>query len=91
MKKTLLAVVSIVLLGSASMANAAGDYNDVPSSDPQFQQCISYANKNYTGGNEASPIPGQTKVAAFCECMWNETSDNFRGNLAKFAETERGQ
>ncbi|MBF0424779.1 MAG: hypothetical protein HQL66_03045 [Magnetococcales bacterium] len=73
------------------MAFAAGSYNDVPSSDPQFQQCIAYANANYQGGSAASPIPGQTKAAAFCECMWNETSDDFRGNLAKFSETEKGK
>ena len=69
---------------------AAGSYNDVPSSDPQYKQCIAYANNRYEGGNEASPVPGQTKVAAYCECLWNETPDNFRGNLAKFAETDRG-
>ncbi|MEO5345379.1 MAG: hypothetical protein H7834_03245 [Magnetococcus sp. YQC-9] len=91
MKKIVVSMVSAVLLGVVSAAYAAGEYNDVPSSDPQFQSCIAYANKNYTGGNEASPIPGQTKVAAYCECMWNETSDDFRGNLAKFAETPQGR
>ena len=91
MKKYLFPIVSTLLLGITSAAFAAGGYNDVPSSDPQFQSCIAYANNNYSGGNEASPVPGQTKVAAYCECMWNETSDDFRGNLVKFAETEQGK
>lgn len=91
MNKSLTSIASIFFLSAAPMAMAAGDYNDVPSSDPQYKQCIAYANKNYDGGNVASPIPGQTKVAAFCECMWNETSDDFKGNLAKFAETAKGK
>ena len=91
MNKSLLAAASIFLIGTAPMAIAAGDYNDVSRSDPQYKSCIAYANKNYEGGNAASPIPGQTKVAAYCECMWNETSDDFKGNLAKFAETPQGK
>jgi len=86
--KSLYAVTVAML--APCMVWAAGSYNDVPSSDPQFKQCIAYANNRYEGGNEASPVPGQTKVAAYCECLWNETPDNFRGNLAKFAETDRG-
>lgn len=70
---------------------AAGGYNDVPRDDPQFKQCVAYSNKNYEGGNEPSPIRGQTKVVAFCECLWNETTEDFRGNLAKFAETPNGK
>lgn len=91
MKRPALLVSSLMLLVAVNPAFAAGNYNDVPSSDTQYKQCITYANKNYEGGNEPSPIVGQTKVAAFCECMWNETSDDFRGNLAKFAESPRGQ
>lgn len=70
---------------------AAGGYNDVPKDDPQYKQCIAYSNKHYEGGNEPSPIRGQTKAQAFCECMWNETTEDFLGNLAKFAETPNGR
>ena len=92
MQKLLFLAAMMFSMGvSASMAIAAGGYNDVPSSDYQYQQCITYANNNYTGGNEASPVPGQTKAAAFCECMWNETPDDFRGDLGKFADTTKGQ
>lgn len=89
--KALIGIASIVLLGASQAAFAAGDYNDVPSSDPQYRQCLAYSAKNYEGGNAPSPIPGQTKAAAFCECMWNETSDDFKGNLAKFSETAQGK
>lgn len=75
----------------SATAFAAGGYNDVPKDDPQYKQCISYSNKHYEGGNEPSPIRGQTKAQAFCECMWNETTEDFRGNLAKFAETPNGR
>lgn len=90
--KTLLAAVAAALIASAAApALAKGDYNDVPANDAQYLSCISYANKNYEGGSAASPIKGQTKVQAYCECMWNETPDNFRGNLAKFGETNKGK
>jgi hypothetical protein len=91
MKKSLLAVASLTLFGTVNLAFAAGDYNDVPPGDAQFRQCVSYANKNYEGGSAPSPIAGQTKVVAFCECMWNETPDDFRGNLAKFSESSAGK
>ena len=91
MKRILVSVASFSLLCATGLSYAAGDYNDVSSSDPQYQQCLAYATKNYEGGNAASPIPGQTKVAAFCECMWNETPDDFRGNLVKFSESAQGK
>ena len=91
MNKSMLTAAAVFLISAAPMAIAAGDYNDVPSSDPQYKSCISYANKNYEGGNAASPIPGQTKVAAYCECMWNETDEDFKGNLVKFAESPQGK
>lgn len=91
MNKPLLAIVTLALLGTMNVSFARGDYNDVPAGDAQYKQCISYANKNYEGGDEKSPIKGQSKVQAFCECMWNETPDDFRGNLAKFAESEKGK
>ncbi|MBS4098053.1 MAG: hypothetical protein KGZ83_14580 [Sulfuricella sp.] len=91
MNKTLLAVAALALLGTVKVAAAAGGYNDVPPGDAQFKQCVTYANKNYEGGNAKSPVPGQSKVVAFCECMWNETPDDFRGNLAKFSESDKGK
>jgi len=70
----------------------AQEYNRVPASDnAQYSQCISYVNSNYEGGSLMSPYAGQTKAAAWCTCAWNETSDDFRGNLGTFAETPRGK
>lgn len=91
MKKHTFAALALLVGLTSTGAMAAGGYNDVPSSDPQYKQCLSYASKLYEGGNEASPVPGQTKVAAYCECLWNETPDNFRGSLVKFAESDRGK
>lgn len=90
MKKALLTTLTLALLGATGGAFARGGYNDVPPGDAQYKQCIRYANSNYDGGDARSPIPGQNKAEAYCECMWNETPDNFRGNLVKFAETDRG-
>ena len=70
----------------------AQEYNRVPASyNAQYSQCISYVNSNYEGGSLMSPYRGQTKAAAWCTCAWNETSDDFRGNLGAFAETPRGK
>ena len=70
----------------------AQEYNRVPASDnAQYSQCISYVNSNYEGGSLMSPYAGQTKAAAWCTCAWNETADDFRGNLGAFAETPRGR
>ena len=80
-----------MLFSGATLAFAADTYNAVPASDAaQFAQCVTYANNKYTGGDAASPIAGQSKVQAFCTCVWNETPDDFKGNLAKFADTEAG-
>jgi hypothetical protein len=68
----------------------ADEYNAVPAGDPQFAQCIVYSQKVYEGGATASPIPGQNKQTAWCTCMWNETPDDFKGDLAKFSETAKG-
>ena len=46
MNKSMLTAAAVFLISAAPMAIAAGDYNDVPSSDPQYKSCISYANKN---------------------------------------------
>ncbi|MBI4984842.1 MAG: hypothetical protein HZC24_05735 [Rhodocyclales bacterium] len=90
MKNILRPVLSLSLMSIAAVSYAAGDYNDAPR-DAQFKQCVAYSNKNYEGGSDKSPIAGQTKVVAFCECMWNETPEDFKGDLAKFAETDKGQ
>jgi hypothetical protein len=91
MNKLLTSVLSVFLMCSASVAFAADQYNKVPAGDKLYADCITYANKNYEGGSEKSPVPGQTKVQAFCSCMWNETPDDFKGNLAKFSETSNGK
>lgn len=91
MKKILISLTSAFLLSAATVALAADDYNKVPAGDPQYTACIAYSNKNYEGGNESSPVKGQNKAQAFCTCMWNETPDDFKGSLAKFAETAKGK
>lgn len=77
--------------GYAPDPKAGDEYNTVPAGDGQFAECLRYSAKNYEGGDEASPIKGQSKAQAWCTCMWNETPDNFRGNLAKFSETAKGK
>jgi hypothetical protein len=90
--KRLTFVVALLCLGPVGSAFAADEYNDVPAGDPQYKQCIVYAGKlGWEGGNEKSPIKGQTKVQAFCTCMWNETPDDFKGNLAKLADSPKGK
>ena len=93
MKKQMFSLAAAVALLCASTASfAADEYNKVPASDmPQYNQCLSYVNKKYEGGTEKSPIAGQNKSQAFCTCMWNETADDFKGNLASFSETPKGK
>lgn len=88
-KNMFAAVIGIGMLVS-SAAYAAGEYNDVPAGDVQFKNCVSYAMKKYDGGDAASPIAGQTKAQAWCECLWNETPEDFTGGLAKFSESSKG-
>ena len=83
-----LALVSALLVGS--VAYASDVYNTVPSSDAQYKQCLRDSAKKWEGGDEKSPVKGQSKAQAFCTCLWNETPDDFRGNLAKFSESTRG-
>ncbi|OYT92390.1 MAG: hypothetical protein CFE43_08995 [Burkholderiales bacterium PBB3] len=91
MKRTLL-VAAAMLFASTSSVFAADEYNTVPTGAPQYKQCIAYSTKlGWEGGNEKSPIKGQTKVQAFCTCMWNETPDDFKGNLAKLADSPKGK
>lgn len=90
MKRGLMTIVSAITLCAAGTSFAADAYNTVPAGDAQYAQCLSYSKSIYSGGDEASLIPGQTKAQAWCTCMWNETPDDFRGSLAKFAETDKG-
>jgi hypothetical protein len=66
------------------------EYETVPKGDPQYLQCLSRVNKLYEGGSEPSPIRGQNKAQAYCTCLWNETPDDFRGDLSKFADSAAG-
>lgn len=80
-----------VMLCAGHSAFAADEYNKVPAGDAQYSQCLGYAAKLYEGGNEKSPIAGQSKAQAWCTCMWNETPDDFKGNLVTFSETPKGK
>ena len=64
---------------SSSLKVSAQEYNRVPSSDnSQYSQCIAYINGNY-------------HAAAWCTCAWNETPEDFRGNLGQYAESNKGR
>lgn len=91
MKKLISSVAAALLLCVSGSALAAGEYNDVPKGDKQYNQCLDWSAKRYDGGSEKSPIRGQNKMQAYCECMWNETPDNFRGNLITYAESAAGK
>lgn len=91
MNKLIASVITSLALCAATAALAADDYNAPPAGDRQYAACIAYSNKNYDGGEEKSPVKGQNKAQAFCTCMWNETPDDFKGSLAKFAETAKGK
>jgi hypothetical protein len=75
----------------ASAVAAQTVYNTVPAGDAQYRQCLAYAAKLYEGGKEPSPIKGQNKEQAWCTCLWNETPDEFGGNLVKFSESAKRQ
>ncbi|PWC45791.1 hypothetical protein TSO221_15450 [Azospirillum sp. TSO22-1] len=79
-----------VVVGIAGVA-VAQQYNTVPAGDKQYARCISYSTSKYTGGEKASKIPGQTRAEAWCTCLWNETPDDFGGDLVKFSESGKGQ
>ena len=83
------AAAAMLCIGASAFA--ADEYNKVPAGDAQYRQCLSYAAKLYEGGNDKSPIAGQTKAQAWCTCMWNETPDDFKGNLATFSESAKGK
>lgn len=90
-KRPLPALPLLLALLWGTPALAADEYNRVPAGDGQYRQCLSYAAKLYEGGNEPSPIRGQTKAQAWCTCLWNETPDDFRGNLVAFSESSKGK
>ena len=90
MKRLLTALAATSLFAFAGSAMAQ-EYNTVPAGDAQYKQCLVRVNKLYEGGDEKSPIAGQNKAQAYCTCLWNETPDDFKGNLSKFAESERGK
>ncbi|PIF89200.1 hypothetical protein CLU86_0067 [Acidovorax sp. 62] len=91
MKKTTTFTAAVLMTLAAGVAIAQGGYNRPPAGDKQYAQCLTYADRLYEGGNEPSPVKGQTKAQAWCTCMWNETPDDFKGNLVKFAETRKGK
>lgn len=81
---------ALMLAGVATGSVSAQQYQAVPAGDAQYFQCLAYANARYSGGTAPSPIAGQSKAEAFCTCMWQETPDDFRGNLLTFSETAKG-
>ena len=88
MKNLLLPMTAAFALFSAGAA-IAQEYNPVPAGDQQYRECLSRVNRIYDGGNEKSPIRGQTKAQAYCTCLWNETPDDFRGNHCLHLTTAR--
>lgn len=91
MKNLLTFTAGLLTLIVGGTAIAQGGYNRPPIGDTQYAQCLVYADRLYEGGNEPSPVRGQTKAQAWCTCMWNETPDDFKGNLVRFAETRKGK
>ncbi|RZJ59367.1 MAG: hypothetical protein EON49_11605 [Acidovorax sp.] len=81
----------IMALMAVTGAASAADYNKPPADDKLYPACVKETNANYTGGNDKSPVRGQTKAQAYCMCLWNETPDDFKGSLADFAETPKGK
>ena len=91
MKRLMTAIAAAALFAAAQPAFAQEEYNTVPAGDAQYKQCLVRVNNLYTGGEERSPIRGQNKAQAYCTCLWNETPEDFKGNLSKFADSERGK
>ena len=82
------AILAAAVISVCASGAAFAQYNPAPARD--VAQCKAYANSKYSGGDAASPVAGQTKADAFCTCVWNESPDNFKGNLAAFADTAAG-
>lgn len=91
MKRIINTLAAIGLFATGALAFAQDTYNPVPSGDSQYRQCLVRVNKLYDGGSERSPIANQNKADAYCTCLWNETPDNFKGDLSKFADSPAGQ
>jgi hypothetical protein len=91
MKHIFSTLTASLLLAASGASLAATEYNAVPAGDPQYRQCLTHAARLYEGGKEKSPINGQTKEQAWCTCLWNETPDEFNGNLVKFSESAKGK
>lgn len=89
--KKVYALAFAAAMSLPSFAFAADDYNAPPAGDSQYAACIVSSNKTYEGGDAKSPVAGQTKAQAFCRCVWNETPEDFRGDLAKFADSGKGK
>lgn len=90
MKTIVMAAVAAFALTVAAGAHAAGGYND-PQGDPQYAACVAKALKDYEGGGQQSKVAGQSNAEAWCTCMWNETPDDFSGDLVSFAESAQGK
>lgn len=84
-------VTSAFLVLTATAALAQGGYNRPPADDAVYGMCLAHSARVYEGGNAPSPVRGQTKAQAWCTCMWNETPEDFKGNLVKFSETRKGK
>jgi hypothetical protein len=85
-------LLAALLISSATTgAMAVEDYNTPPAGDAQYATCVQLSNAWYTGGHHKSPVRGQTKAQAYCICLWNETPEDFTGDLARFAETTKGK
>jgi len=92
MNRLILSAAVFGFLCASTAASAVDKYNEVPAGDAQFKGCLAYAKKvGWEGGDAASPIPDQSKVVAYCSCMWNETPDDFKGSLGKFADSDKGK
>lgn len=91
MKRLLTSLAATCLLAFAGTATAQEEYNTVPAGDAQYKQCLVRVNNLYEGGDQKSPVRGQNKAQAYCTCLWNETPDDFRGNLSKFADSAEGK
>ena len=89
--KHLSASIAAIVLATLSASASAQEYNTVPAGDAQYKECLVRVTKIYDDGNAKSPIRGQNKSQAYCTCLWNETPDDFRGNLSKFADSDRGK
>lgn len=90
LKNTILGVVAVLSMMAMTETVHGQEYKQVPAGDAQYAQCLSRAVTRYSGGQEPSRVAGQTKVEAWCTCMWNETSDNFQGDFVAFANTNQG-